>query len=815
MNPHMKRHSNIHRPALRPLACGVLLALSTATSPVLARHLDNENATIEQDHAVEAWRLTGTSHLTVNGATTHQISIQDTSTVTLNGATLQHEVGPTASTYTLSVLDNGTATATGTAFVNGGVWVANNGRAVLTGSTITFHADAPSYGGQLRPYWGMSINNDATRGTPSALLDATTLTVADREDKEHYSSGIGVHMAAGELVMRNASRIEAANVGVIMHGSDSQNHALSLSLDSAHIRGGRNAAIEINASKGAENTFNVQVANGSTLSGGDGNLLLVRAYRDTETTGNTLVTFDVDNSHLDGNVTFDDSAMRGRLDVALRNNARLKGQFNNVTSASIGTGSAWTLTGSSTVGHLELGSTGRVMLGDGRTFNTLSLDTFHGDGGTLVFNTALGDDGSQTDKVVITGDATGNAHVVVTNAGGQGAQTINGIALIDIEGQSHAEFTLQGRATGGLYEYALVKGADGSWYLRSELDDGTGPEPPHECVVYPELPQCEITLPVEPIDPEQPDPEQPDKPQPVLRPETGAYLANQAAMGQLLQHNARERMAAARAVEGLRTWAFTGHNEGRMDVTGQQTLRTSQSRLQVGADIGTFDRGQGRVGALLTAGKAEATARSTVTGYRADARVEGGAAGLYAHWTNDALYLDASVQRGRFRNRVMGEGVAVERYDTGLLQTTLEAGYRFDAGHLGNLPLHLEPQLQLTHTTARMDAHVESNGTVVERAGGNGLATRVGLRLEGEATLAKAHLTAYLQIDGYHDARRAALSFDGETVEGGAPGSRVALRAGGQLQVGSGLAAWGELGGSQGAGNYRDVGARVGVSYRW
>ncbi|MBR7559621.1 autotransporter outer membrane beta-barrel domain-containing protein, partial [Mycobacterium tuberculosis] len=88
-------------------------------------------------------------------------------------------------------------------------------------------------------------------------------------------------------------------------------------------------------------------------------------------------------------------------------------RFFNVTSASIDGDSTWLMSGDSTVGHLALGSTGTVALGNGSTFKTLSVDTFDGAGGTLLFKTQLGDDSSATDKLIIKGDANGQANVRV------------------------------------------------------------------------------------------------------------------------------------------------------------------------------------------------------------------------------------------------------------------------------------------------------------------------------------------------------------------------------------------------------------------
>ncbi|PAK99462.1 hypothetical protein B8W90_14455, partial [Staphylococcus hominis] len=68
-----------------------------------------------------------------------------------------------------------------------------------------------------------------------------------------------------------------------------------------------------------------------------------------------------------------------------------------------------------------------------------------------------------------------------------------------------------------------------------------------------------------------------------------------------------------------------------------------RSRLLVGTDIGAFAADRGRVGVMLAAARSQATSRSSLTGYRARGKVEGGAAGGYGNWRNDALSVGASV----------------------------------------------------------------------------------------------------------------------------------------------------------------------------
>ncbi|MEN3931265.1 autotransporter outer membrane beta-barrel domain-containing protein [Microvirga sp. W0021] len=113
----------------------------------------------------------------------------------------------------------------------------------------------------------------------------------------------------------------------------------------------------------------------------------------------------------------------------------------------------------------------------------LTVGDYVSNGGTIVFNTVLGDSASLTDRLVIEGAITNNAttNVTVVNAGGLGAATTgDGILLIQTSGQGDSAigvFQLSGRVAAGAYEYSLLPGAGSNatnLYLTSALvDTGT------------------------------------------------------------------------------------------------------------------------------------------------------------------------------------------------------------------------------------------------------------------------------------------------------------------------------------------------------
>ncbi|WP_447906241.1 autotransporter family protein [Stenotrophomonas sepilia] len=788
-------------PNLRPLAAALMLALSALPSaPAAAGELDGQTAEVVAGDPVEAWSLKNGASLVGREAAMQSIDVADTSSVALQGGTV------TSVTASGAVTLQGDArlTATGTTFRGGGIGLeGDNTVARLSGGAIIIAAAdlvprSLAIGVDLRTAAGGSGDRNSV-----ATLDAMRVQVEDNPGATApYNSGLGVRLQFGSMDIVNGSHVTGANVGAMLWGALNPAGEVALTVDDSTLVSQRGAAIQVMPLE--SNRYIITARNNAQLSGADGNLLLVRSEYGVSP-ARTDVSFTVDDSRLAGDVTFDPATVtNGSLDVRLRNNARIDGRFNNVTSANIDGDSTWLLTGDSTVGQLTLGATGTVGLGDGSTFNTLTVDEFTGNGGTLLFNTVLGDDTSLTDTLVINGDANGQANVRVLNAGGAGAKTERGIELIDIGGASNAQFDLVGRAVGGQYEYSLVKDANGNWYLRSEL--ATAPDP---CQADPTLPECTPITPIDPVDPIDP--------VPVLRPEAGAYLANQFALDQLLRHSWRDRQGGTPAAEGVRGWARVDANQSRLGaVEDQLDLRVQRSRVQLGADLGVFDDGRGRVGVMGTAAQSSATSRSQLTGYSARGKVEGGALGVYGNWTSDALYVDASVQRGQFRNRVQGEGLAEERYDSDVWQSSVEAGYRFGIGQIGNTALSLQPELQLIYTDAKTDVHTEANGTVVHASGNTGLSGRAGLRLQGESRpAAGASVSPYLAANWYRDGAGNGIAFDDEVLKAGIPRNRYELSAGARLEFRSGFSAWGGLGVMRGDHGYREATGNLSVAYKW
>lgn len=117
------------------------------------------------------------------------------------------------------------------------------------------------------------------------------------------------------------------------------------------------------------------------------------------------------------------------------NGAVVNGNVNNEGTLTFGdseeTGAVFTLNGDLiNMGTLVSGSSSHT------PGNTLYVDgDYTGSGGSLYLNTVLGNDDSATDKLVITGDASGETGLYI-NGIGEGAQTVNGIEVVDVGGVS-------------------------------------------------------------------------------------------------------------------------------------------------------------------------------------------------------------------------------------------------------------------------------------------------------------------------------------------------------------------------------------------
>jgi outer membrane autotransporter protein len=154
----------------------------------------------------------------------------------------------------------------------------------------------------------------------------------------------------------------------------------------------------------------------------------------------------------------------------------------NIDGSSVVTSTRGSLTPFTAGQRATLNNAGVIDLSSGntRTSDTLTVQgNYAGSGGQLRVQSALGDDSSPSDRLVVNdGTLTGTTSITVNNLGGTGAATLqNGIQVVQAQGTAISDsgaFTLKAPLSAGAFDYHLFKGgvtvgSENSWYLRSSV----------------------------------------------------------------------------------------------------------------------------------------------------------------------------------------------------------------------------------------------------------------------------------------------------------------------------------------------------------
>ncbi|PTT52445.1 autotransporter outer membrane beta-barrel domain-containing protein [Aeromonas sp. HMWF014] len=468
----------------------------------------------------------------------------------------------------------------------------------------------------------------------------------------------------------------------------------------------------------------------------------------------------------------------------------------------------------------SLANSGGVYFG-GNSQLTITGD-YIGNNGTLYMSTVLGDDTSNTDKLVVEGDTSGSSRVKINNAGGMGAQTVNGIEVIQVQGVSNGEFIQSGRIVAGAYEYQLKRGPGKNyknWYLLNyHTGPGPGPDP----------------------DPDpSPDPSpDPGPDQPVERPEVGAYSANLAASNNMFVTRLHDRLGRTRYTDVLTgeqkvtsLWLRTegGHNRFR-DEHDQLSTQADSYVVQLGGDIAQWsNNGVNRfhIGLMSGYGNSKSTTVSSVSGYNAKGTVEGYSAGVYGTWyDNEAdksgLYVDTWVQYSWFRNTVTGQDLASEDYKSKGVTASVESGYAFKVGENAakNATYFIQPKAQVTKMGVKADVHTEANGTRVSGKGNDNIQTRMGVKafMNSYSDQDKGKdqvFQPFIEINWVHNNKDFGTTMNGVSVKQDGATNIAELKLGVEGQVNKEFNLWGNVGHQVGNKGYSDTVVMLGVKYHF
>lgn len=212
--------------------------------------------------------------------------------------------------------------------------------------------------------------------------------------------------------------------------------------------------------------------------------------------------------------------------INIHNSGVMSGNVTTAGDVNVMSGGTLRVAKTTIGGNLENGGTVQMNSEGGKPGNVLTVNgNYTGNNGLMTFNATLGGDNSPTDKMNVKGDTQGNTRVRVDNIGGVGAQTVNGIELIEVGGNSAGNFALTtGTVEAGAYVYTQAKGKgndEKNWYLTSKWDGVTPADTP-DPINNPPV-----------VDPEGPS---------VYRPEAGSYISNIAAANSLFSHRLHDRL---------------------------------------------------------------------------------------------------------------------------------------------------------------------------------------------------------------------------------------------------------------------------------
>nr|WP_281411243.1 autotransporter outer membrane beta-barrel domain-containing protein [Rhizobium sp. BK316] len=716
-------------------------SISTATLPIPTKPITIDTNGFVLSNTYDATALTTRGALTIQQSTGALVPV--TFSGTLVGAnagaaaTTAGQIGAVVSATTFTnqgSIRGGNGGGAGGAGASGGAGVR-----VLTGSSLTNNGiivggDSTSAGGGAGVSYGNAI------GGPNTILNIGTIR-GGNGPTNGITAGVGILAqggTAGQIV--NSGTIEGGT-GAAAIGASSGTLSLDI-VNSGTIRAGTGQANAIDRSAATTGKVTLELQPGSII---EGNIIAgVTPTTDVLRLGGTGSDSDSD--------SFDVSAIGAAQ------------QYRNFdTFEKTGT-STWLLTGvgtattdwtiydgtlligdhsapASVIGDITnfgtLGGSGTIFgdvsnsgtVAPGNSIGTLTISgNYIGNGGTLAIESVLGGDASPTDRLVVTGNTSGTTNVRVTNLGGTGAQTVEGIKIVDVGGTSAGSFSLLGdyvfqgdqAVVGGAYAYRLYQNGvstpgDGDWYLRSDLafpGAASGPLYQPGVPLYEAYPQLLLAL-------------------------NGLSTLQQ----RIGDHYWRDDGKATSAKGLDNVWLRTEGTHAEIEPDSATTVGSydyDMFKLEGGLDGELYQDQGGRLIGGLTVHYGTVSGNIDSLYGNGDIDTTGVGLGATLTWYGDnGFYADAQSQVTWFDSDLTSDLVdgAMESGNNGFgYALGIETGRRFSASG----PWSITPQAQLVYSSVDFDTFNDRFGARVSLDDGDSLVGRLGLALDREEQVQRA-----------------------------------------------------------------------------
>lgn len=372
----------------------------------------------------------------------------------------------------------------------------------------------------------------------------------------------------------------------------------------------------------------------------------------------------------------------------------------------------------------EVDNSGIIHLGDTKNaYGTLTITgNYVGNDGIIAINTQLASDNSSTGFIKIQGNAIGSTQLQVNNVGGKGAQTVDGIHVIQTgSSESDKTFYLKGGyVSAGAYDYSLgLKKSENqgnetfdNWYLNSKFNDDY-----------------------------------------VYTPDSGSYIAVETMGNTLFSSRLEDREGASR-YQSLDNdkgngWirVYGGHNQFK-SMSGQLETKGDSIVTQIGTGLVSLgEEEQFNLGVMGGYAHYSGKTKSELTERTSKASVDGYSVGAYGTWyahpvEKHGAYIDSWVLWNSFKNKINTADQGKYQYDSSGVTASIEVGGEYLVNKNGKKNWWIQPQSQIIYQGVHADKFQDAQNVNIDH-GSDNLQARMGLKTYLEIPSSSGNATSY------------------------------------------------------------------------